>query len=154
MRDGKTKNNNVSILKCNERDAANEGALEGDVSNINIHNDIFWYHRDNILDNKFYAHVLANLCRTFGYILLVFQTVYVLNSREPKYINLRHIALKWLVCIFLHLIKQNFSFNHDINSQMTVILLDLLIIAVAYPSRALKAVHLKYFAHKEQQRYQ
>lgn len=34
-----------------------------------------------------------------------------------------------------------------------VILLDLAIIAMAYPSRMLKSVHLKYFSHKEQQRY-
>lgn len=54
----------------------------------------------------------------------------------------------------LMLIKQGLSDHLDVNSQLVIILLNLLSIAIAYPSRALKAVHLKYFSHKEQQRYQ
>lgn len=53
----------------------------------------------------------------------------------------------------VNLIKQELSDNLDVNSQLIIILLNLFSIAVAYPSRALKAVHLKYFSHKEQQRY-
>lgn len=87
------------------------------------------------------------------YFLLVIQTVVILNSKEPKYINLRHIALKWLACIMVHCAKQGFVHSTDVNSHMMVIVLDLISIAIAYPSRALKMVHLKYFSHKEQQRY-
>ncbi len=78
----------------------------------------------------------------------MFQTVYVLQTKEPKYINLRHIALKWLIALCLYQIKQGFAASPELNSQLTIILLDLIIIAVAYPSRALKAIHLKYFSHK------
>lgn len=63
------------------------------------------------------------------------------------------MALKWLACIVLYLIKQGFADSLDVNSQMMVILLDFIAIAIAYPSKALKMVHLKYFSHKEQQRY-
>jgi hypothetical protein len=53
----------------------------------------------------------------------------------------------------LYLVKQGFVDNHDVNSQLVVILLNLITIAIAYPSKALKLIHLKYFSHKEQQRY-
>jgi hypothetical protein len=53
----------------------------------------------------------------------------------------------------LYLVKQGFVDNHDVNSQLVVILLNLITIAIAYPSKALKMIHLKYFSHKEQQRY-
>ena len=86
--------------------------------------------------------------------LLFFQTIYILNGNEPKYINLRHIALKWLICLGLQELKNGFLETKTINSQVAVIIIDLITIFAAYPSRILKSIHLKYFSHKENQRYQ
>ena len=70
--------------------------------------------------------------------LLFFQTIYILNGNEPKYINLRHIALKWLICLGLQELKNGFLETKTINSQVAVIVIDLITIFAAYPSRILK----------------
>ena len=91
---------------------------------------------------------------SMAYFMLFFQTILILSEKDSKYINLRHITLKWLVFLILQEIKIGFISSKTINSQVAVILIDLLIVFTAYPSRVLKLVHLKYFSHKDNQRYQ
>ena len=38
---------------------------------------------------------------SFSYFLLVAQTIYIVSGKEPKYINLRHLTIKWLVAIMI-----------------------------------------------------
>lgn len=52
------------------------------------------------------------------------------------------------MCIILYQIKQGFVDNHDVNSYLAMLLLDVFIIFIAYPSKILKAIHLKYFSQK------
>ena len=89
-----------------------------------------------------------------AYSLLIFQALYILNDRQLKYINLRHIALKWLICLTLQELKSGFAHSSTLNGQLAGLLIVLLTLFAAYPSNILKSIHLKYFSHQENQRYQ
>lgn len=86
--------------------------------------------------------------------MLIFQTLYIVGGVEPKYINLRHIAIKWLITYALLEIKRGYSHKLDINSQLMILGIDCVIILISFPSQTLKSIHLKYFSHKEEKKFQ
>jgi hypothetical protein len=100
------------------------------------------------------AELLILCIRIYAYFLLLGQTIYILNSQELKYINLRHIMMKWLIVLFLDQLSRSFTTNSTLTDHFAHIIINLVMLVAAYPSRLSKMIHLKYFSHKEEKRYQ
>ena len=84
---------------------------------------------------------------------MVAQTIVILSGKEQKYINLRHLAIKWLICLLISQIERAFASKSGLTEEIIKIGLNLIVLWFAYPTQLLKTVHLKYFSHKETQRY-
>ena len=73
-------------------------------------------------------HVLSAVLTVFSYFCLVLHTAHVLASNEKRYINLRHLLLKWIVVVFALEVVREWEVQYAIAAK-------LIICAFAWPSK-------------------
>jgi hypothetical protein len=75
-----------------------------------------------------------SLFRIFLFALMIGQTVHILNGSERRYINLRHLLIKWIFLFITFLLADHIK-KHTSHDELFVLMCSLFALAMVYPSK-------------------
>lgn len=80
------------------------------------------------------------------------QTAHIINGGDSRYINLRHILMKWVLLVGVVVLADAVDDGSNLYQFFSMFCHLFALIAV-YPSKFIKSLHLKYFSFSERKKY-
>lgn len=81
-----------------------------------------------------YLHVVSMLFRVYLFFVLLGQTVHILNGSERRYINLRHLLIKWIFLFITFMLSDHIK-KHTSHDELFVLMCNLFALSMVYPSK-------------------